>query len=147
MTKTTLFRMCLLLAGSLFFLTNANAQSDMTSKKKKEKSKKETTVQADEDQDEEEVEYYWSYTVLEVAGKPGDLTIIFDKNALNSNFKMNPEEIEIAKKAAAGGLKFNSEMEFLSFMSSDKYELISVVNVINKNVPTTKMYFRKQLEK
>lgn len=147
MTRTTLFRICILLIGSIFFMSNANAQSNMSSKKKKEKAKKETTVKVDEDQAQEEIEYYWSYTVMEVVGKSGEFNIILDKNVFNSDLKMRPEEIEIAKKAAAGGLTFNSEMEFLAFMTNQDYELVSVVNVNNQNIPALKMYFRKQLEK
>ncbi len=144
MIKSTLFRVCLLLMGSLFFVTAADAQ--VSSKKKKEKAEKEVSEKENDKEDtDEEVDYYWSYTVLEVTGKPGNIQIKADKHAVSGTLKSN--EMAIANKAAAGGLSFDSETQFLAFMSQNNYELVSVVSMPGQRELTTKMYFKIRLER
>lgn len=147
MTKSTIFRACIFSICALFFTANADAQVSLSAKKKKEKAKKETTLKADDvKKEEKEKEFYWSYSVLEVIGKPGNLSILVDENALKY-MKTGRNDMAVARKAAAGGMNFESELQLLSFMSENKFELVSVINSESRKGPATKMYFKKKMEK
>lgn len=137
------------MAGLLFFTAHADAQSKSSTKSKAKSTKAVKAEKEADTEEKEEVEYYWAYTVLDVVGKPGNIAIQFDKSIATAELKMSPEQRDIAKKAASGGLRFKSELEFITFMADQNYELISVVNnkLASSNAPARRMYFRIQLEK
>lgn len=152
MNTTFRFRTIFTLVALLFLTAGVSAQTGLsTSKKKSSKTEKKTTEKsetASEDtEDSEKIEYYYSYMVVELTAKDNKYEVSMDKSVFESGQNLPQRQMEMAKKAASGGMKFPTETDFLNFMSTSNYELVTVTDVPDQKGKKSKFYFKIKLEK
>jgi hypothetical protein len=152
MNTTFRFRTIFTLIALLFLSAGVSAQTGLsTSKKKTSKTDKKTTEKtesvSDNEEESEKIEYYYSYIVVELSQNDDKYVVSMDKSVFESGQTLPQAQMEMAKKAATGGLKFPSETDFINFMANSNYELVTVTNVADQMGKKSKMFFRIKLEK
>ncbi len=141
----------LFLSGALFVASLAQAQTQTpdrvsrTSTTNPTKSMKVENVEEKKttDKAEKEEKFVWSYSVVEVYGKAGEYTVMFEK----PSGEMTPDmkrTLMMTERIQAASNTFKSEMDILQMFTDMEMELITVLVEESPKGPKKVFYTRRK---
>lgn len=145
--KTIFLKTAFIVLLSFFFVEGGMAQSK---KSKASKSYVSAQQEKEEKAEQEEPEYYWTYTIMELKGEPGQYRAGFDKSsgeAYKKSMSQDEESEKAMKSLAQTGWTFTSEAEFLNAVGQAGFELVSISSERTKEGQKKSFYFKRKVEK